>query len=396
MSLIPLGVGDSRSDPLIPLPRNPKRFAPEIESYGEMVLMSSSSVRRSLIVLCTLFPMSLQAQEMPPTPVRVTPAQQHSLKRTIELSGVVESRGSSVLASEIGGIVEELFAREGEQVRAGTPIVRLRSEDLRLRLEAARGDFEEARARLDLAETSYERMKGLFDDQVASRQQLDNATSERAAWAGRVARTEAEIRRLERDLSRTVVRAPFTAVVIEERVGVGEWVTAGGPVAEVVDVANLDVTVEIPERYFADIQRGSAARVEIPSLGRFETGGSVRAIIPQTTSNARTFPVKVAIDSGGRIGIGMLATVHISLGQPRPSVIVPKDAIVRQGNVQTIFVVDDDSTVRRVDVTTSAATGSWIAVEGDVVPGDPVITRGNERIRPGQKVTPKILEYPAP
>ncbi|MBW3564115.1 MAG: efflux RND transporter periplasmic adaptor subunit [Acidobacteria bacterium] len=357
--------------------------------------MNTRPVGRVLIVLFTLFPMILQAQEMPPTPVRVTPAQQHSLKRTIELSGVVESRGSSVLASEIGGIVEELFAREGEQVRAGTPIVRLRSEDLRLRLESARAEFEEARARLDLAETSYERMKGLFDDQVASRQQLDNATSERAAWAGRVARTEAEVKRLERDLARTVVRAPFTAVVIEERVGVGEFVNAGGPVAEVIDVTNLDVTVEVPERYFAEISRGSAARVEIPSLGRFETGGSVRAIIPRTTSNARTFPVKVAI-SGGRIGIGMLATVHISLGQPKPSVIVPKDAIVRQGNAQTIFVVDDDNTVRRVPVTTSESTGSWIAVDGDVVPGDPVITRGNERIRPGQKVTPAILEYPAP
>lgn len=361
-----------------------------------MVRMNSRHVRRCLIVLSTLFPMNLQAQEMPPTPVRVTPAQQHSLKRTIELSGVVESRGSSVLASEIGGIVEELFAREGEPVRAGTPIVRLRSEDLRLRLEAARGEFEEARARLDLAETSYERMKGLFDDQVASRQQLDNASSERAAWAGRVARTEAEIRRLERDVARTVVRAPFTAVIIRERVGVGEFVNPGGPVAEVIDVTNLDVTIEVPERYFAEISRGSAARVEIPSLGRFETGGSVRAIIPRTTSNARTFPVKVAIDSGGRIGIGMLATVHISLGQPQPSVIVPKDAIVRQGNAQTIFVVDDDNTVRRVPVTTSEATGSWIAVDGDVVPGDPVITRGNERIRPGQKVTPENLEYPAP
>ena len=60
--------------------------------------------------------------EMPPTPVRYTEAQSHSLRRSISLTGSVESRRASVVASEVEGLVEQLAAREGDRVRKGQPV----------------------------------------------------------------------------------------------------------------------------------------------------------------------------------------------------------------------------------------------------------------------------------
>jgi multidrug efflux system membrane fusion protein len=89
---------------------------------------------------------------------------------------------------------------------------------------------------------------------------------------------------------------------------------------------------------------------------------------------------------GGRIGIGMLAKVEFSFGRSRNATIIPKDAIVREIGEQVVFLLNDDDTVRRMVVKTGFAVGVWISVEGQLQPGQRVITLGNERLGEGQKV----------
>ena len=88
-----------------------------------------------------------QPPEMPPSVVRFTEARSHDVHRTISLTGSVESRRESVVATEVAGVVSRLHAREGDRVKRGEPLAGLRSEEIRLRLEAARGQLQEAEAR---------------------------------------------------------------------------------------------------------------------------------------------------------------------------------------------------------------------------------------------------------
>ena len=92
----------------------------------------------------------------------------------------------------------------------------------------------------------------------------------------------------------------------------------------------------------------------------------------------------------------MLATVELPIGEASEVVIVPKDAIVSQGTERVIFVVGDDDSVRKVTVRTGSSQGAWIAVDGEVKPNDRVITRGNERVFPQQKVSAERVEYELP
>jgi len=346
-------------------------------------------------MLATARPLAAQPGQGP-APVGWTEAREHQIRRSVTLSGTVEARRTSVVASEVAGLVVELAVREGDAVRRGQPLVRLRLENLELRMKARQADLVEAQARLELAERTRERRQELFESDVISRERLDDAATELAAWQGRVASLEAEIAQVQDDLERSVVRAPFTGVVVEEHTQVGEWIPVGGPVVALLDVEELEVELDVPERYFARLEPGSPARVTLESLPGTEISGKIGAIIPQADRQSRTFPVKVRFSNRQqRVAVGMLAQVAFPVGEPEPAVLIPKDAVVRSGSRETVYRVTDGR-VEPVTVTTGAATGPWIAVEGPVHPGDRIVTRGNERLRPGQEIQGKPVAYEPP
>lgn len=329
--------------------------------------------------------------------VAYTEAIRHDVRQTLELTGTVEAREASVVASEVAGLVVELAAREGTAVRRGQTLARLRPDTARLRLQSAEGQLREAEARLELARSREQRASGLFAEQVISRQELDDAVSEVDAFEGRVTQLEAEVARLRDELERTTIRAPFGGVVVAEHTAVGEWIDAGGPVVEMVDVGDLEVMLEVPERFFGGLAIGTEVEVTIAALAGARLAGEIRAVVPRADARARTFPVKVAISNRDRkVGVGMLARVALPIGAGQPRVLVPKDAIVSQGPRRLVFVIGEDGTVRSVPVQTGGANGVWIAVEGDVDVGDRVVTQGNERLQPGMKVRAQPKEFEQP
>ena len=351
-----------------------------------------------LVLAVTLFLSAIAVAQGPPAaPVRYTEARLHDVRQTIALTGSVESGRESVVASEVEGLVQELIVKEGDRVEKGQALLRLRRQNLELRFQAVQGQVREARAREKLAMTSLERSRGLFEERIISQQQLDDASSEYEAWQGRVAQLEAERARLDDDLARTTVRAPYSGVVVRERVSEGEWIGEGGAVVEMIDYTDLEVTVDVPENSFDGLETGTSARVVVGSLAGLEVDGIVRSVVPRADPRARTFPVKIAIENpDGRIAVGMLARVFLHVGGSSQAIIVPKDAIVEQGNQKFLYRIKEDQTTERINVVEGAPAGAWVSV-GDVIEaGDRVITRGNERVFPGQPVAPEILEYELP
>jgi RND family efflux transporter MFP subunit len=348
--------------------------------------------RIALAVLAALSAGGLRAQ-MPASPVRYVEARQQSVASDVILPGTVESRMASTVASEVAGLVIELSAREGDTVRRGQPVAKLRRENLELRLAESRADLKETAARLQLAQRSLDRSRELFDSGVVSQQQLDDAASEAEAWQGRMARIEAQIARLEDDLERSRIPAPYNGVVVAEHVAVGEWVDVGDAVVEMVATDELEIVTALPERYFRAVSVGMPVVVTFEALPGLRVEGRVSSIVPRADGQARSFPLKVLVANvEGRIAAGMLARLALAAGGERPATVVPKDAIVRGSGAPVVYVIGEDDTVQAVPVSTGAATGEWIAIEGEVAPGSRVVVRGNERLFPGQKVAPQRLE----
>jgi len=331
------------------------------------------------------------------SPVRYTEAREHSVRRAIVLPGSVESRVATVVAAEVSALVVAIDAREGDHVDKGAPLARLRPTTFEIRLQATEAQLKEAEARLKLAERNLERARELFAAKVISQSQLDDATYEFNAWQGRVEQLQAAITGIKLDIARCTIRAPYAGVVVRERTEVGQWMGEGDPVAEMVSLDELEVRVEVPERYFALLHPGGRATVSFESLPGVEVAGTISALVPRADPQARTFPVKVRVPNRERrIGVGMLAQVAFAGGESYRATIVPKDAVIRRGAEQFVYLMNGDNTVSMVTVATGAGVGAWVAVEGGVRPGQRVITRGNERLQPGQLVQGRPIEYPTP
>jgi RND family efflux transporter MFP subunit len=329
--------------------------------------------------------------------VRYTPAREHTLRQNLTLPGTVEAQTASVVASPVAGLVDRFPGKEGTRVYKGQVLAKLRTTPLELRLAAQKAELQEAEARLKQAENNLARTKELFASGVASRQQLDEQQSEFSAWQGRAQSLKAEIARVDDDIDRATIRAPFAGVVARERTEVGQWIEAGGPVVELLAMDVVEIRVEVPERSFAQIRHGSAATVTVDAMPEVELRGRVISLIPQADPQSRTFPVKVRIKNPKhRIAAGMLAKVSFAAGETYRATVVPKDAIVTRGEARFLFKVNGQGTVDELPVQTGGTAGNWIEVKGDVRTGDKIVTRGNERLMPGMPVEATPIEYRTP
>ncbi len=339
----------------------------------------------------------LSAQAPGPSPVRYTEAREYTVRRQVQLPGSVDSPTVSTVAGEVAGLVVELAVREGDAVETGQVLARLRTRNLELQQQASQSELKEEEARLKLAERNLERAQELFDSKVFSQQELDDAFFEFSAWQGRLDRLRAEIERILDDIERCTIHAPFNGVVTDKHTELGQWLAVGDPVVELMAVDDLRVLVQVPERYYRGLRVGSRVAVEFEAIGGRKTVGTVTAIIPRADAQARTFPVKLKFPNpGGKVAAGMLAQVAFSGGDAYRATIVPKDAVVSQNPHKVIYVIKDDGTVDPIRVRTAAGVGSWIEVSGNVRPGQRVVTRGNERLMPGQAVQGEPIEYKLP
>ena len=338
-----------------------------------------------------------QPPAMPPAPAGFTEARQHSIRGQVRLPGTVESETISTVAGQVPGLVVEFPIRVGDRVEKGQVLAKLRTETFEIRRRAAQAELKEAEARRKLAERNLNRAQELFDSKVFSQKELDDSLYEFNAWQGRIDKLQSDIAAIDDDIERCVIVAPFDGVVLSKGTEIGEWMKDGNPVVDLMSVDELQVSVNVPEQYYSQFRPGSRVSMTFEALGGKAVLGTVRTVVPNADPQARTFPVKLSFEnSGGKIAAGMLAEITFSGGDAYGATIVPKDAIVNQGGRRFVYVIDENNAANSVPVETGAGVADWIEVRGPVRPGQRVVTRGNERLRPGQTVQGSPVEYKLP
>jgi RND family efflux transporter MFP subunit len=331
-------------------------------------------------------------QGPPPTPVKVAPVIQDTVSQQITLVGTTEAIARSVIAAEVSGLVEDFPVREGDFVKKGEVLVRLNATDVLIRLKAAKAAKEQVRAHLAFAEKELARYTKLKDSDSIAARKYDEALYSQQSLAQELLAAEAHMDLLKDEIEKKTVLAPFAGYVAKEHTQAGEWLQVGGPgaVVTLVDLGHIRITVDVPERYVVKLSPGSAVRVGVESLPDETMMGKIAAILPEGDPNARTFPVRVTLPNPGfKIKSGMEVRAAFDLGTKKNALLVPKDAIVTAGANRVVFLVMS-TVVQPVPVTVTGYYDGNVAVKGAINPGDRVVIRGNERLRPGQPV--QVLE----
>ena len=190
--------------------------------------------------------------------------------------------------------------------------------------------------------------------------------------------------RLEIELRKKVIRAPFSGVVLQRHADRGEWLSSGASVAVLAKDDRVDIVAEVPQRLIRFIQTGMAVQIKANDRAM---KGTVFALIPKGDVATRTFPVKIRTANKLALFEGMEAQVILPAGKKVTTLLVHRDAVIRVFGRQVVYTIKEGKAVM-IPVRVTGYDGMQAGVAGEgLAAGDPVVIKGNERIRNGQPLT---------
>lgn len=321
----------------------------------------------------------------------------------LDATGYVTARREATVSAQITGTLTQVLIEEGDHVKEGQVLGRLDDTAQKAALAQAQAQLQSAQALLleyqaQLAQSirDLKRDEDLVKRNLVSQQaveqartQVETGSAQAQAQSKQIALDEANVRSAQVQLDYCTVRAPFTGVVIAKAAQVGEIVSpfsAGGGftrtgIGTLVDMDSLEVEVDVNEAYINRVQPGQKAESVLNAYPDWRIPSHVIAIIPTADRSKATVKVRVGLDvKDSRIVPDMGVRVSFleekpqgtpEVQQPR-AVVVPSNALRRDGSEDVIFVVQDQRAQRR-SVTLGAASGANRQVLSGVRAGEEVI-----------------------
>ncbi len=256
------------------------------------------------------------------------------------LDGVLEAVNRSTVASEVNARVTELPFDVDEFVEKGEVIVRFRDADQQAQMATAQATLQEARAQLTEARQAYERGQELIERELIARAEFDRLTSTFESAQARAGAAEAGVRAAQENLERTVVRAPYSGIVEERHIELGETAGVGQPLLTGLSLEHLRAVVEVPQSLVGPLRAHGEARVVLPDGTSLEAT-DVR-ISPAASEGSHTFRARVTLPEGDhQVFPGTLVKVAFKRGE-QDQLRVPASAVVQRSEVTGVYVVRPD------------------------------------------------------
>jgi RND family efflux transporter MFP subunit len=320
----------------------------------------------------------------PPAVVTVVPVKTGNVTPQAEFIGTVFYQEVSDVASEISGRVDEVRFEEGQRVKKDQILIKLGADILKKQLLATSATYEQVLSELEIARIEFERREKLFKTKAISEQSYDENRFRVKGLEKRAESLEAEVERIEIELQKKTIRAPFEGVVIDRLVDRGEWLAEGATVAILAKDDVVDIVADVSEKFIPFIRVGMPVKAIVNGD---EISGSVIAVVPRGDVATRTFPVKIRTPNTLALIEGMSARVMLPTGKPRKSLVVSRDAVIAVSG-QTVVYTVNDSKAKMVPVNILGYQGLIAGIEGQgLAEGMQVVVKGNERLRDGQMVS---------
>jgi multidrug efflux pump subunit AcrA (membrane-fusion protein) len=302
-------------------------------------------------------------------PVTVTTAAvaMTDVASAIHAGGVVQARTTAAITARILAPVREVRVSPGDQVRKGQTLIVLDGDDLAAGARAARSsalaaeeganaaaaELQAAQASLALARASYDRVAGLHARRSATAQELDDATAALRSADARVAGASARVlqeasavesARATSDQANTTnsfttIAAPFDGMVTEKMVEPGNMASPGLPLLRLEETRAFRLEVRVDESRIDHIRSGDSVPV---FLGNETTPveGTAVEVSRAVDADARAFLVKIALPEARALRTGEFGKARFD-GAPRRALTIPSSAIVRRGQLTSVFVIDN-------------------------------------------------------
>jgi len=332
----------------------------------------------------------------------------------LNATGYVTARRKATLAAKITGKLTEVNVEEGMHVKEGHVIARLEDTTSqaelawsKARLEAARRSLAETEVRLAEARRTLERTKGLKVQGIKSQADLDADQAEVDSLEARLALGREEIKVAEGEVALrirlwedSIVRAPFSGVVISKDAQVGEMVSpisAGGGftrtgICTIVDMNSLEIEVDVNEAYIARVQPEQKVEAVLDAYPDWRIPGRVITTIPSADRQKATVKVRVGFDKldprilpDMGVKVSFLEMAGDTQAAPARRLFIPRTAVRREGEQTVVYVVQGGRLERRA-IRLGAPEGDQVVVLAGLSAGEQVVIEGPNDLSDGARV----------
>jgi len=304
-------------------------------------------------------------------PVEVAKAGRRSIAASYAGTAPLEARGEAQVVAKTSGIALRVFADVGQQVRAGQPLVQIDRD--RSALQVAQAD-----AQVRKLEANYRRAAQLVEQKMVSVNDV-----EQLRYDLENARASLRLARLE--LSYGTVAAPISGVISARNIKLGNLVQINTPIFTIVDTSRLEATLNAPEREIETLKAGQTLQLSVDALPGKTFEGRIDRVSPVVDSGSGTFRVICAFDGGGLLQPGMFGRIRIEYDQRANALVIPRTALLEDGNAPAVFTVKADKAVRTA-LKLGYVDGEWVEVREGLREGDPVVVAGKAALREGSAV----------
>jgi membrane fusion protein (multidrug efflux system) len=264
---------------------------------------------------------------------------------------------------------------EGSQIRKGELIAQLDNSQLAAEVSSAEALYAQSLA-------TYNRVKKVVEQKAGTPQDLDDALASLKV-------SEANLRLAQARLDKSRIVAPFDGMIGSRRVSVGSFLRTGDAITELANLNEIRVNFSAPERFLAELKRGSEVIVFSPVYPGHEVKGKIIAIEPIIDSDTRTARIVARVSNPGqKFRPGMSANVSVVLSERPEALTIPTEAVFANGNQSFVYIVNADSTVAPAPVTLGTQLSDVVEVVNGLQQGMQIITAGHQKLFPGAKVMP--------
>lgn len=350
-----------------------------------------------------------QLREVPPTRIIVAPVRTMDLYPVEKVTGHLQPAHKAALQFEVAGQIEERVVEPGQRVKAGALLLRLQNTDYadvlveaRARLQQEQAGIERDRRLLKLAieertlqAKEVKRLERLGRESLASRsrygevqQRLLQLERDEARLRYSVETAEARrqiyqaaVRRAQRNLARTELKAPFDGLVNAVFLQSGDYVAPNQPAVELLQVVRLDLYAEVSGTVAADLALGQ--QIEVVAEQK-TLQGVIQSLQSDPDPLTHTYGVRIRVDGAGLLP-GTLAQATLALHTLDDVSVVPVQAVLREDGGAFVFTVNEN-TLQRVAVTLGRREGDSQVVRSGVGAGDRIAARDVAALSDGQRV----------
>ena len=320
-------------------------------------------------------------------PVKVVEIAQADTTRKLDYSGSVKARTDMNLGFRVNGKIVERKVDIGEKVKPGDVLARIDSADYVLAVRRSQADLDSAEKQLQTTELARDRAQKLFDKNVGSKSQLeqaelsyDQASSTRDSAVSALAEAKNQV-------AYSDLTSDMNGIVTTINADVGQVVSSGTPVITVAVDGEKEVLIAVPEMDIAQFKVGKNVKARFWSDDALVLDGKVREVAGSADTQSRTFAVRVSLPNDPRVLLGMTATIEAQADNTQPFVSIPLSALAQKDGQQIVWLVDRGAgTVHSRAVKVADFADDGVRVADGLKAGDVVVAAGTQFMTENMKV----------